>query len=71
MLTTKPIVKKYGGNICRRCINEAYKTSLRHKDCNYGRSGVCPRCRAIRHIVSGFTFSGMKKMFRAKDVEHS
>ena len=71
MLTTKPIMREYDDNICRRCINEAYKVSLRHRDCVYGRSGRCPRCGERRHIVSGFTLSGMKKMFRAKNVDQA
>ena len=69
MLTTGPIRRRYDGNICRRCINQAYKTSLRHRDCKYTKSDLCPRCGERRHIVSGFTLGGMRKMLRAKNVD--
>ena len=65
MLTTKPIRKRFHGDICRRCINDEYKVSLMHSDCKYGRTARCPRCGDQRHIVEGFVISGKKKMLYA------
>lgn len=64
MVTIRKINKKYGGNICRRCINETYKIHLNHSDCLYGDPypAQCPRCKDMRNIVSGFQFSGFIKL---------
>lgn len=64
MWTTKKLIREYGGNVCRHCINDVTYVHLYPKDCIYetGR-GVCPRCHmANKHIVRGFKFSGKWKL---------
>lgn len=62
MITTRPLVNRYNGNICRSCINSRYRIHLTPKDCKYGHPGNCARCHNHRNIVIGFTFSGKLKM---------
>ena len=62
MLSTKRIARRYGDNICRRCINRVYHARLKNQDCVYGYYYNCPRCKQPHHIVIGFTASGKLKM---------
>ena len=63
MINTKKIAERYGGNICRRCINEDYRVHLTPDDCMYSKKKQeCPRCGWLSNIVNGFTFSGKRKM---------
>ena len=62
MLTTKRIVSKYGGNICRHCINAQYHIHLYPADCVYEDHRKCPRCREVKNIVGGFQGKGVWKM---------
>ena len=62
MLSTSRIKRKFGDNICRRCINRRYKVHLTPKDCRYGYYYACRSCHELHHIVTDFTLSGHLKM---------
>ncbi len=64
MVTMKKIHKRFGGNICRQCINVTYDTHLKHFDCLYGTPypGNCPSCGEMKNIVTGLRFSGFLKL---------
>ena len=66
MLSLSPIIKRYGTNICRRCINRRYRARLLPQDCQYALyTFVCPICDKDHHIVVGLRMSGhMKMLFR-------
>lgn len=66
MITTKKIEKRFGGYICRRCINEVYKVNLTRHDCVYKSFDVCPRCGVEHNIVHDFRSSGRRIMKKAK-----
>ena len=59
---------KYGGLLCRRCINEIYGASLKASDCHYPYPFKyrCPRCGEQRNIVGSFRFSGQMKVLLLK-----
>ena len=62
MLSAAVIRRRFGDNICRRCINKKYHVQLEPVDCRYGYTHVCPCCKLSRNIVIGFTASGHAKM---------
>ncbi len=64
MLSVERIQKEHGGRICRRCINELYRTRLKPNNCLYDGPypRVCPVCGETHHIVYGFTVSGSLKV---------
>ena len=66
MITTKKIEKRFGGYICRRCINEVYKVNLTRHDCIYKSFDICPRCGMEQNIVHDFRSSGVRIMKKAK-----
>ncbi len=65
MASIKIIKEQFGDNICRKCINSFYDVKLEPKDCVYGYTYICPRCKEARNIVVGFKAGGkMKMMFK-------
>lgn len=62
MWTTRRIRAKYGGNICRMCVNHEYRVHLERRDCRYGKTESCRLCGSYHHPVKGFTLSGHVKM---------
>ena len=54
MANMEAIKKRFGGHICRRCLNEVYGLSLQPEDCRYENfcPSVCPRCGEVQNIVS-------------------
>lgn len=63
MLTMNRIRTKYGGNLCRRCINEAYQVQLQTNDCWYEYyPHVCPRCGEIHNIVNDLKLSAKLRL---------
>lgn len=63
MLTMNKIRTKYGGNLCRRCVNEAYHVQLRSHDCWYEYyPHVCPRCGEIHNIVNDLKLSAKLRL---------
>ena len=53
MITMEKIRRDFGGNICRRCINETYRVQLRSHDCWYEYyPHACPRCKEIQNTVN-------------------
>ena len=62
MLSAKRIHKKYGDNLCRKCINELYRTHLTRENCVYGYIYNCPHCGEMKNIVIGFKGGGKLKM---------
>lgn len=62
MLTTRPIRKRYGYYLCRRCMNREYKVHMKPADCRYRYAKLCPLCRSTDHVVVGFTLTGHYKM---------
>ena len=63
MLTTRPILRRFGMYLCRDCINREYGVHLKREDvrCKYTKD-VCPYCGATNHVVVGFTLTGKLKM---------
>ena len=64
MVTIGKIISKFGGNICRQCINKKYNIHLIHKDCRYDiiYPSLCPKCNEMKNIVTGFQLSGYLKL---------
>ena len=62
VMTTKRIRRRFGDNICRRCINSTYHVRLNPSDCLYRYSSECRCCGGMHHIVAGFRLSGRLKM---------
>ena len=51
MASIKKIKRRFGENICRRCINDIYRTDLTRKDCVYGYKADCSCCGEYQNIV--------------------
>ncbi len=69
MVTNKKIIQIFGGNVCRKCINKKYRIHLVHTDCKYELPypALCPNCKEMKNIVTGFRFSAyIKSMFKKK-----
>ncbi len=65
MFVIRRIHRRYGDNICRRCINRLYRVRLEPPDCQYGYIYKCPVCKEPHHIVVSLTPSGrLKTLFR-------
>ena len=64
MAAIKDIKKKFGGLICRSCINKEYNVNLNRSDCIYGIPfpDICRCCEEHKNIVTDFTFGGKLKM---------
>ena len=62
MLSTNRIKRRFGGEICRDCINMTYGSRLNPDDCRYGYVYTCPCCGEIRSIVVGLSPMGRLKM---------
>ena len=58
------IRSRFGGEICRRCINAAYRAHLTPQDCRYGYPypSRCFRCGEVHNIVTGLRLSGRLKL---------
>ena len=61
MISIRKIRTRFGGPICRRCINKEYHYHLTRKDCRYGDVILCPCCREEHHAVIGLKISGRLK----------
>lgn len=62
MLSARPVRKKYGGYLCRRCLNRQYRVRLNPRDVRYRHMRVCPLCHSTDHLVVGFRLTGKLKM---------
>ncbi|MBQ1504445.1 MAG: hypothetical protein IIZ49_03545 [Oscillospiraceae bacterium] len=64
MIGQNAIRSRFGGPICRRCINETYRANLTPADCRYPYpfKNRCPCCGEQRNIVGSFRLSGQMKM---------
>ena len=64
MLSTKRISRRFGGEICRSCINEQYSVRLKPSDClyMYPYRYQCACCGTVQNIVTGFRLTGKLKM---------
>lgn len=52
MATMRSIRRRYGGFICRRCLNKAYHMHLKPSDCDYDYyPHECRRCGETQNIV--------------------
>ena len=74
MLTNEKIIKQFGRNICRRCINKSYNISLLNTDCyyNFPYPQKCPCCNEMKNIVTGFRLSGyLKSMITKKKIQEN
>lgn len=73
MLTNKKIMKRFGKNVCRQCINKAYNIHLLHTDCRYDLPypALCPHCKEMKNIVTGLRLSGFFKSLFAKKGKYS
>ena len=58
MATMQMVRKRFGGNICRRCLNRKYGLRLRPEDCRYDSycPSVCPCCGTVQNIVTRLRF---------------
>ena len=67
MITKRIIKRAFGGNICRRCINQLAGARLERKDCIYDSyPSECPSCGVPQNIVTGFRLSGRIKLIGKK-----
>lgn len=63
MANMTSLIRKYGGGICRECINREYGAKLTPKDCiYYDYPYTCFCCQQHRNIVKKFRPSGQMKM---------
>ena len=62
MLSMRPIERRFGRPICRRCINKTYHVRLIKADCVYGYLYNCPVCNEDRNIVVDLRLTGKLKM---------
>ena len=63
MFSARPVRKKYGDYLCRHCMNRQYRVRLNPRDVRYRHARVCPLCHSSDHLVVGFKFTGLLKMF--------
>lgn len=58
------IHKKYGANICRKCINREYDVHLKSSDCLYHNPfpSICSCCGEPKNIVTGLRLTGRLKL---------
>ena len=62
MLSLKPVIMEYGGNVCLRCLNRRYEVHLAHRDCREEANSECPCCRKTGSVVVGLKLSGRVKL---------
>ena len=64
MVTKRKIKKRFGGSICRQCINKTYRVHLLHTDLKYELiyPVQCPACGEMKNIPAGFRFGGFMKL---------
>lgn len=55
------IVVKYGGYLCRRCMDRHYKVHLSHRDV-VEVEGICPCCKKEGRLVLDLKLGGRIKM---------
>ena len=60
MLMQKMVVK-YGGYLCRRCMDRHYHVHLSHRDV-IETEGRCPCCKQEGRLVTGLKHGGRIKM---------
>ena len=64
MFSMKKVRSRYGGEICRSCLNKKYGGHLKPRNCRYADTkNYCPRCNEYHHIVVGLRPSGWIRMF--------
>ena len=52
---------RYGGHLCRRCLDRHYKVHLSHRDVREVE-GTCPCCGKQGRLVTGLKLGGRIKM---------
>ena len=63
MLTLKPVIKDYGGYLCRKCMDRRYGVHLACRDCiQTPDPRECPCCRNYTNLVMGLKLTGKIKM---------
>lgn len=63
LLTTRPILRRFGMYLCRECINREYGVHLKREDVRYKYTeDPCPYCGATNHVVTSFTVTGLYKL---------
>ena len=67
MKTLYALREEYGGELCRRCINEVRGVRIERTDCWYADTPYptrCARCGELRNIVTALRLSGRLKLWR-------
>ena len=66
----REIIGRYGGLVCRRCINDLYGANLTQRDCVYDGpyERQCKCCGKMRHIVWDLKASGKRKLLFKKMI---
>ena len=63
MLSIKKIKKKYGGLICRSCLNENYpRQYIHHNECIYTNLEECPLCKENKYLVRSIKLVGRLRL---------
>lgn len=64
MVTIHKIQTRFGGNICRSCLNETYRANLERADCQYDYPFPtrCACCKEMKNIVTDLRLSGKRKL---------
>ena len=71
MLTLKPVIKDYGGYLCRRCMDRRYGVHLACRDCiQTPDPRECPCCRNYTNLVMGLKLTGKTKWWGSRDTRH-
>lgn len=68
MLSMHDVYRRYGGPVCRACLNEMTGVHLKRKNCVYLRyPEICPRCHVHdKNLVGKLKLSGkLKTLFRS------
>lgn len=65
MATIQSIRKRFGGYICRRCLNEQFDLRLSPEDCSYDQHAlsVCPCCGEVQNIVTRVRFTKRLRLY--------
>jgi len=67
MTDVRKIRARFGGSICRRCINRAYHVNLQPSECRYSYPQRCPVCGQERNLVLDVSHTGRWKLLRAEE----
>lgn len=68
MVSIRKMKQKYGGLICRACLNENYpKKYVHHSECLYTDLQICACCKAEKYLVRWVMLEGQIRMLLGRE----